>query len=189
MEQYETSSELVPPGSRLRLVGDTITTTIELPVDMHQRITAMAVRERRSGRAQVLWLIDRALDLHDKPDGPARTALPAVNSPEFEAFWTAYPRKTGKRAARTAWDRAVTRAEIAVILAGTARYRDDPNREPAYTAHPSTWLNQDRWDDEPLPPPAAPRSRVVPTRQRMAQAIEAGRRAQDRHDHGKALPR
>ena len=31
------------------------------------------------------------------------------------------------------------------------RYADDPNRVEAFTAHPTTWLNAGRWNDEPLP--------------------------------------
>ena len=38
------------------------------------------------------------------------------------------------------------------IIAAALRYQNDPNRAPTYTPHPTTWLNQDRWDDDPLPP-------------------------------------
>jgi len=70
---------------------------------------------------------------------------------DFDEFWLVYPRKAGKRAARVAWDRAVQSVDAPTIVAAAARYRDDPNRQGAFTAHPSTWLNQDRWEDEPLP--------------------------------------
>jgi hypothetical protein len=39
-----------------------------------------------------------------------------------------------------------------VILGGAVRLRDDPNREQQFTPHPTTWLNRDGWEDEPLPP-------------------------------------
>jgi len=70
----------------------------------------------------------------------------------FDEFWTVYPRRTAKGAARTAYGRALARAPAAHIIEGAARLRDDPNRDPAFTPHPTTWLNQDRWDDDPLPP-------------------------------------
>lgn len=69
----------------------------------------------------------------------------------FGAFWEAYPRKVGKPKARTAYDRALKRSDAATILAAAKRYRDDPNRMAEFTAHPTTWLNRDGWDDEPLP--------------------------------------
>lgn len=69
----------------------------------------------------------------------------------FKEFWDAYPRKASKGAARTAWSKAIAKADPSVIIAAAAAYRDDPNREDGFTAHAATWLNQERWDDEPLP--------------------------------------
>jgi hypothetical protein len=70
---------------------------------------------------------------------------------EFDRFWAAYPRRVAKREARKAWDRAIQRADPDRIRIGAERYRDDPGRDPAFTAHPATWLNGDRWNDEPTP--------------------------------------
>lgn len=77
-------------------------------------------------------------------------------SDRFSEFWAIYPRRQAKAAAVKAWNKAVKRADVEVILEAAARYRDDPQREPQFTAHPSTWLNQDRWEDEPLPAPSSP---------------------------------
>ena len=82
-----------------------------------------------------------------------------VNKPDdFDAFWSAYPRREAKAAARKAWVKAVTVADPQAIIAGAQRYRDDPNRESEFTAHPATWLNAGRWEDDPLPPRSRPRS-------------------------------
>ncbi len=70
----------------------------------------------------------------------------------FDAWWDVYPRKVGKRAARAAYDRACRRTGPDVILTATELYRDDLNRDPAFTPHPTTWLNRDGWWDEPCPP-------------------------------------
>jgi hypothetical protein len=71
----------------------------------------------------------------------------------WEVFWATYPRRVAKAAARRAWDRALRRVggDASVIVLGAARYRDDPNRDAQFTAHPATWLNGDRWEDEALP--------------------------------------
>lgn len=69
----------------------------------------------------------------------------------FEDFWAAYPRKVEKKGARAKWDTAVKKADPAEIIAGAERYRDDPNRTAKYTKHPTTWLNQGCWEDEPIP--------------------------------------
>jgi hypothetical protein len=75
----------------------------------------------------------------------------AEQASAFDRFWDAYPRKASKGAARTAWTKAISKADASVIIAAAAAYRDDPNREDGFTAHAATWLNQERWDDEPLP--------------------------------------
>jgi len=69
----------------------------------------------------------------------------------FEQFWGIYPRKAGKQDAQRSFERALKVATLDEILAGAQKYADDPNREAEFTAHPSTWLNQGRWSDEPLP--------------------------------------
>jgi hypothetical protein len=63
-----------------------------------------------------------------------------------------YPRKVGKRDALKAFQAAVADGTNAGrIIEGARRYRDDPNREAAYTAHPATWLRAGRWEDDALP--------------------------------------
>lgn len=69
----------------------------------------------------------------------------------FEEFWLAYPRHVGKPKAQAAFVKAAKRADPGKIIAGAGRYRADPNRQDAFTAHPATWLNRDGWDDDPLP--------------------------------------
>lgn len=74
------------------------------------------------------------------------TELKEPNS--FAHFWSVYPRRVGKGAAVKAWDKAVKKTDPATIIAGATAYRDDPTRDPRYTAHPTTWLNAERWDDD-----------------------------------------
>lgn len=69
----------------------------------------------------------------------------------FDAFWKTYPRKTAKGAATAAWVKARKKASAEELISAAERYRDDPNRDPSFTAHASTWLNQERWLDDPLP--------------------------------------
>lgn len=83
-------------------------------------------------------------------ENSAPTAKNKKPSP-FEQFWDVYPRKAGKAVAETKFKLALTKASFEEILAGAVRLRDDPNRDPEFTAHPSTWLFQGRWADDPLP--------------------------------------
>lgn len=71
---------------------------------------------------------------------------------EFDRFWAAYPRKTAKGKARVAFARARTKVTLERMLAALAWQREqtawlqDGGR---FIPHPATWLNQERWDDEP----------------------------------------
>lgn len=80
-----------------------------------------------------------------------RVRKPVDDDPRFADFWQTYPRKAGKGSARRAWTKALQRSSADDIIDGARRYRDDPNRSEEYTAHPSTWLNGERWHDDPLP--------------------------------------
>jgi hypothetical protein len=75
---------------------------------------------------------------------------PPKDPPEFARFWSAYPRREAKGAARTAWGKAITKARPEEIISAAVSYRDRMhNQEPRYVAHASTWLNQERWTDQP----------------------------------------
>ena len=73
---------------------------------------------------------------------------------EFDVFWAAYPRRVAKGAARKAWGKAVKKTEADAIMSALEKQRSLGafNVEPCYIPHPATWLNQERWDDEPTPP-------------------------------------
>ena len=66
-------------------------------------------------------------------------------------FWAIYPRRTAKGRVADALTKALKKASLDDILAGAERYRDDPNREDAFTQYPATWLNAEGWEDDPLP--------------------------------------
>ena len=62
----------------------------------------------------------------------------------FDEFWQKYPLKVGKGAARKSYLKATKKTSHEKIMDGLSRYDPDPN----FICHPSTWLNQERWDDE-----------------------------------------
>lgn len=86
---------------------------------------------------------------HNKKTPP----LPPSGGDEFAEFWDAYPRKIGKGAAQKAWRGAVRKASAEDIIAAVKRFTWPEDK--TYIPHPSTWLNAERWADEP-PVPAAP---------------------------------
>lgn len=66
----------------------------------------------------------------------------------FDAFWTAYPRKVGRKAASKAYAKAVTEIDPDTLLIAARSYAQSVDgSDPKFVAHPTTWLNQGRWDE------------------------------------------
>jgi hypothetical protein len=72
----------------------------------------------------------------------------------FQAFWDAWPVHVGRKVASKAYGAAIDRGvTLGALIAAVERdkrtqWRDRP---PDKIPHASTWLNQDRWLDEPPP--------------------------------------
>lgn len=101
---------------------------------------------------------------NDPPARPKRTRakVPLIPADGFDTFWSAYPAKLAKTAAIRAWnaitpDAALTDRIVADVQArrNSHDWTKDMGR---FIPHPSTYLNQKRWEDvrETLAPVAAP---------------------------------
>ena len=82
------------------------------------------------------------------------------NAALFEEFWQMYPRRVGRFAARTAFDKALKKTTPEKLMAGCTKYalqcstRATPEN---FIAHPTTWLNAGRWlDFDPKPATSKP---------------------------------
>jgi hypothetical protein len=82
----------------------------------------------------------------------SRTATrSAANEPDrFEEFWAAYPRRSDKGHARTAYAKALKKTDPESLILGAKKYAtSQAGTDPKYIALPTTWLNGERWTDEP----------------------------------------
>ena len=71
-------------------------------------------------------------------------------SDDFGEFWQAYPRKVGKLEAQRAWTKAKKHGvTVEAVLAALAWQTQSDQWTRGYVPHPSTYLNQGRWLDEP----------------------------------------
>lgn len=74
----------------------------------------------------------------------------------FETFWSTYPRKVGKDAARKAFEKRRPDDELlGQMLTAIRRQVLSPawvKDGGQFIPHPSTWLNEGRWQDEDLLP-------------------------------------
>lgn len=84
-----------------------------------------------------------------KKNKNSSSAAPTEDDPDWLRFWETYPRRLAKAAARRAWAAAIRKTPPHTIIEAASRYAAERgNQDPKYTAHPATWLNQERWEDQ-----------------------------------------
>jgi hypothetical protein len=69
----------------------------------------------------------------------------------FDRFYRVFPRRVGHKPALEAWLKIAPNAALAELIIDRAgRYaKDMSGKEEEFILHPTTWLNQERWTDEP----------------------------------------
>jgi hypothetical protein len=78
----------------------------------------------------------------------AREAMHGEIVSDFEEFWQAYPRKTGKGAARKAFEKVKVPLEQLIAAVEAQKQSKQWNIEGGrFIPMAATWLNQERWDD------------------------------------------
>jgi hypothetical protein len=73
----------------------------------------------------------------------------------FDEFWKAYPNKTGKDAARKAFDRRTPGKQLLIDMLNSLEIQKQSDQwhkqGGQFIPNPATWLNQGRWQDgEPM---------------------------------------
>lgn len=78
-----------------------------------------------------------------------------IRAPDpFDQWWAVYPRKMAKVAARKAWTKvpaALAKSELTLadLMDRTRAFADHVvDKDQEHIAHPATWLNGERWNDE-----------------------------------------
>lgn len=71
----------------------------------------------------------------------------------FDHFWEVWPKRVAKADARRAWLKAVKKTDPAEIISAASEYAASPFRpEMKFIPMPATWLNGERWLDDPPQP-------------------------------------
>ncbi len=73
-----------------------------------------------------------------------------MTDPQFDAWYSLYPRKVARKAAEKAWARVATSPDvIEQIMAGLrAQLPSMRAKDKQFIPYPATWLRGERWTDE-----------------------------------------
>lgn len=113
-----------------------------------ERMARVRANSKRTTAARSAQVHDVDTDT-DKKNTPARKR--AETDPDFEAFWSEYPRKTAKAAAAKAYAKARKTTDADALASGlraSVAHWTATRTEPQYVPHATTWLNQGRWEDD-----------------------------------------
>ena len=101
---------------------------------------------------------------------------------DFERFWQAYPEKKGKRAAEAAFAKAIKRGTIDQMLWAIDDAKANSRKWlEGFIPNPTTWLNQDRWNDEHSTR-SIPSRKLVERHENMRRALSGFATAADPRD-------
>jgi hypothetical protein len=124
----------------VRRIPDTLVTRVSPPSD--SGVTRVGTGESPGGATGVP--LTRTTELEPQNIEPVNDI-----SEQFNQFWAVYPRKKGKGQAIKAFEKALLKTDLETILAGVEAYKEHEDMyDPQFIAHPTTWLNGERWDDE-----------------------------------------
>lgn len=140
-----------------------------------------------------LEFIQTSLDPSDEPpvEPPTNRARASAGAPDrFDEFWATYPRKEAKGTARKAFKKAVEKVDAQTVIDGALRFAQDPNlprgESKGFVPHPTTWLNREGWEDDPLPPRPSSTSSKPSALDAAKRTMEVGQRlvaaAQEQQD-------
>ena len=85
-------------------------------------------------------------------DGPVQEVI-SLSESRFNKFWELYPRKEGKGAAKAKFIKLNPNKELFDKIMSSVQDNIDRNpqwqkQNGQFIPHPTTWLNQGRWDDD-----------------------------------------
>lgn len=136
------------------------------PANAGKRLQTLANDSRGDARVEDNLLPKKITGQEErKKEEDARDARSCP--PGFLEFWTLFPNKVGKRDAEKAFAAALRRAPFEAIMAGLRRYVAKTDDRP--WCNPTTFLNQDRWEDQPAA--TQPRSQAPPKRDTYVDAM------------------
>lgn len=137
------------------LIGKTLGITMEFKYDLNGHLTNFKILEGELNESQEAWLFSHRFPYQEKKMDIMKTVdyfEVTESDPDlsFDAFWTAYGYKLGKKVqAQNAWNR-LSKGERIAALAGIKPYDNYLKRHNGgiAKAYPASYLNQRYWEND-----------------------------------------
>ncbi len=166
------ANESAPQGEPIPVVNTVVNTVIDIP-PVTTNVVTSPKGERTPVEDEKKTTKDdnenhRPSSLAGTPKGNPSPHIPRAPSPcdeRFEQFWAVYPRKVGKGAARKAFAKIKPNDELLkrMVVAVVTQSKSDAWTKDGgqFIPNPSTWLNQERWEDEINPTGKPPKGSMT----------------------------
>lgn len=145
--------------------GSTVVMSTTLDPDVHDsespQISPTKVLDQSGDQSTTDAVAPAETDLlFDVPATKPATPKPSTTDldADFDRFWANYPRKDNKANARKVWPKVAKKHGAEVLISEAERWAQlwaAAGRDKGYMPMPTTWLNGERWTDEPPAPRSA----------------------------------
>ena len=145
------------------------------PADQHEVVRALnrhyggplapadrmkALRERRNSSDEKP-VTQRDAEIVTPVTKRTKVSSSYLSFPGFCSFWKFYPKRVGKGEAFRSWKKQELETKTPEILEALEKQNGYLNREGGkFIPLPATWLNQQRWEDEPTAEAVRPSKRL-----------------------------
>lgn len=79
------------------------------------------------------------------------TKKPKFDEDQFEFFWSVWPKRVGKEAAKKAWTKIKMTDDLLITIIKAVNTQKATWTDLQFVKNPATWLNGKCWEDEILP--------------------------------------
>lgn len=143
------ASDAGKASARAKILKNNKSAPTDVPTDVPtERPTERPTEGQRKSDSPYPYLKKKKEEVVLRDQSPSST-LVAEATDGFTEWYEFYPRKKARLAAERAYKTALKRTSREVLLEGLKRYVVQcAGKEQQYIAHPATWLNQGRWEDE-----------------------------------------
>lgn len=104
------------------------------------------IRQSNDRQLSVNCMLESEVEKESESESESNTSSTRSKAADFDAFWSAYPKKVGKGDAKKTFQR--TNVAVEVLISSVNEQKKSKQWKEGYIPNPATWLRQERWEDD-----------------------------------------